>query len=303
MRILYVITGLTIGGAETITVKLASCMQQLGHSVMILCLTGKQLVQTPNKIDVINLNMKKSPLGFIMALRNAKEIIKDFKPNVVHGNMFHANFFCRILREICPIHLLVCSEHSKNIQSKLRMFLLRITDGLCDITTNVSQEAVDYFIAKKVFRKHKSVAVYNGIDLSEFYKNRNDSIRKEFNISNYTFVFVNVSRIMPAKDHKNLLSAFRIVHNAYQNTKLICVGMGDLLDDVMAYAAELKLKNSVLFTGNRSDVSDFYNASDCFVLSSAWEGFGIVLAEAMACELPVISTDCGGTREVVQDCK
>lgn len=301
MKILYTITGLTVGGAETITVNLAVRMHELGHTVKIMYLSGEQLVQVPQEIETVNLCMKKTPLGFVRALLRAKKIVREFQPDVVHGNMFHANFFCRILRPLCSVPRLVCTEHNKNIQSKLRMFLVRITDGLCDITTNVSQEAVDYFIEQKAFRREKSRAVYNGIDVTKFRKDRNDRIRKEFGIPDGMFVFINVSRIMPAKDHKNLLDAFKIVHNGNANTKLVCVGTGDLFEETVSYAHTIGLDDSVIFSGTRSDIPDFYNNADCFVLSSAWEGFGIVLAEAMACELPVISTDCGGTREVVQD--
>lgn len=106
---------------------------------------------------------------------------------------------------------------------------------------------------------------------------------------------------MPAKDHKNLLQAFKIVHEKNSNIKLNCVGDGVYIKDIIAYSIELGLSDSVIFTGSKNNVVDYYDTADCFVLSSAWEGFGIVLVEAMACELPVISTDCGGTKEVVQD--
>lgn len=56
---------------------------------------------------------------------------------------------------------------------------------------------------------------------------------------------------------------------------------------------ELKLINNVIFAGAHIHIEDYYSAADCFVLSSAWEGFGLVLAEAMAANLPVLTTDAG----------
>lgn len=303
MKILYTITGLTLGGAETITVNLASRMQKLGNDVKIMCLSGEVQVKVPDEIETVNLQMSKTPVGFIKALLKAKKIAGEFKPDVVHANMFHAIVFSRFLCVFVKIPRLVCTEHSNNFHGKLRQFLEHCTDFLSDVNTNVSEKATEDFIKKKLFSKKKSLAVYNGIDLNKFYPDCNLPLRKQFNISETDFVFINVSRMMPAKDHRNLLDAFKIIHEKFPDAKLICVGSGELLAETENYAESLGLESSVIFTGAKINVQDFYNASDCFVLSSAWEGFGIVLAEAMACGLPVVSTDCGGTREVVQNDK
>ncbi|MBQ4554419.1 MAG: glycosyltransferase [Spirochaetaceae bacterium] len=301
MNILYIITGLTVGGAEVITLNLAKEMQQCGHKVAVMYLSGENKLCSTNEIEIVGLNMKKTPFGVLNALIKAKNYCNNFAPDVFHANMFHAILFSRFLKLIYPVKKNVDTVHTINIQGRLRMLLLKFTDFLSNVTTNVSQETVNHFINAKVFKKEKSIAVYNGIDLSKFYKNKSNSLRKKYGISDDDFVYINVSRIMPAKDHKNLLDAFKIVQAKNMNTKLICVGDGDLFDDIVEYSKKIGVDNAVIFTGNKKDISSYYNTADCFVLSSAWEGFGIVLAEAMACELPVISTDCGGTKEVVQN--
>lgn len=303
MNILYIITGLTVGGAEVITFNLAKKMQQIGHKVAIMYLTGENRIDNSNVIETIGLNMKKTPFGVLKALMKAKNYCNDFTPDVLHANMFHAILFSRFLRLMYPVKKNIDTVHTINVQGRLRMLLLKLTDCLSNITTNVSQETVDHFIEQKIFKKDKSVAVYNGVDLSKFIKNKSVSLRANYSIPNDNFVYINVSRIMPAKDHKNLLDAFKIVHQKNIKTKLICVGDGDLYNEIIEYSKILGLQDSVIFTGSKKNVVSYYNSADCFVLSSAWEGFGIVLAEAMACELPVITTDCGGTKEVVQnDC-
>lgn len=301
MKIIYTITGLTLGGAETITVNLATRMHELGHTVKLMFLSGEQCIQVPQEIESINLCMKKNPIGFIKAIKKAKKIVKDFQPDVVHANMFHAIVFARALRLFVKVPRLICTEHSNNFHGRIRQIIEHCTDFLSDVNTNVSKNATEYFVKKGLFSEAKAMTVYNGIDLQRFSKHANKRIRDELNIEKSTFVFLNVSRLNPAKDHKTLIQAFSLVHKEQPDTKLICVGDGDLLPMLKTFAEERDVSDSVIFTGAKTTVEDYYNASNCFVLSSAYEGFGLVLAEAMACELPVISTDCGGTREILQD--
>lgn len=301
MNILYTITGLSMGGAETITVNLARQMQERGHTVMIMYLSGEQKVSVPDGVILKNLYLKKNPYGFLKSLRKAKKVIRDFKPDVVHANMFHAIFFTRLLRLFVKIPYLISTEHSNNFHGQVRRFCEHCTDFLSDLNTNVSQMATDYFVQSGVFSKKKSIAMYNGVDMHRFCKKRNSELRTVLNIKNDDFVFINVSRFNEAKDHKTLLTAFNQVHRIKGNTKLLLVGDGELHNEISEIIEELQLNDSVILAGIRHNTEDFYNASDCFVLSSVYEGFGLVLVEAMACELPVISTDCGGTKEIIAE--
>ena len=301
MRIVYTITGLSMGGAETITVNLARRMQERGHAVLIMYLSGNQIVEVPEKIVVYNLHLKKNPIGFIKSLNKAKKIILDFRPDVIHANMFHAILFSRILRLFVKVPRLISTEHSNNYHGKMRLILEHYTDFLSDLNTNVSQMATDYFIKSAVFSARKSIAVYNGIDMNRFFKNRNKNLRKELNINDDDFVFINVSRFNEAKDHKTLINAFSIVHKKNNKTKLLLVGDGELRSEIQQQLKVLQLCDSVILAGIHQNTQDYYNTSDCFVLSSAYEGFGLVLVEAMACELLVISTDCGGTKEIIAE--
>ena len=303
MKIVYIITGLSIGGAETITVNLAEQICQFGNSVIIMYLTGEQKIKVSNEIEVIPLNMKKSLLGFILALKKARRFLKKYKPDVVHANMFHSIIFSRILRIFVKIPRLICTEHSNNYHGIVRKTIEHCTDFLSDVNTNVSIIATENFIKNKIFSAKKTKTVYNGINLKRFALNKNLVIRNEYGIKDNDFVFINVSRLNPAKDHRCLINAFSIVHKQIENTKLLCVGSGELENELKDYAKKCCLEDSVLFIGSKVNVEDYYNASDCFVLSSEYEGFGLAVAEAMACELPVISTDCGGTSEIIQDNK
>jgi glycosyltransferase involved in cell wall biosynthesis len=109
---------------------------------------------------------------------------------------------------------------------------------------------------------------------------------------------VAVGRLWEPKDYPNLLRAVAALQTP---TRLLIVGDGPLRSALELLAVTLGVSDRICFLGVRHDIPAILSACDIFVLSSAWEGFGLVVAEAMACERPVVATDCGGVREVVGD--
>lgn len=305
MKVSLIITGLGMGGAERQVCDLADQFTAKGHKVLLISMTG-ETVNRPlsSKIDVSELNMAKTPIGFIKAYWQARQLIKQFKPDVVHSHMVHANLFSRLLRLSVRIPKLICTAHSTSEGGRGRMLAYRITDKLCDISTNVSQEAVDAFFAQGAVAKGRMLAMHNGIDTERFTFDINHRIRLriELNISEEIPLLLAVGRLNVAKDYPNLLLAFHHIIKAGSLAHLVIIGVGDEETKLIKMVAELGLCKRVYFLGLRHDVHEWMSAADLFVLSSAWEGFGLVVAEAMACERLVVATDCGGVREVVANC-
>lgn len=303
MKILYVLTGLGMGGAEAITVEVANKMFLRGHQVAILYLVGDNLQKhrLDQRIPVWGLNMCKSPLSLLVAVYRARKLVINFSPDIVHGQMVHANLFCRFLRLFCTIPHLICTEHNKNIEGRIRMWFYRFTDKLSDLNTNVSKEATSYFISQKAFSPYKSMTLYNGVDLSKFSKDVSlrTFIRKKYNILDSEFFYLNVGRLTKAKDHKTLIEAFSILVLKGLPVKLVIVGDGDERENLYQLIKDKSLTDVCLLAGIHKDVCQFYSAADCFVLSSLWEGFPMVLIEAMSMELPIVATECG--REAIND--
>ena len=303
MRILYVITGLGLGGAEAITIDIANMMLSRGHQVAIMYLTGEnqQKHRLGQGLEVVGLNMRKTPIGLIRALYHACKWIKAYSPNVVHSQMVHANLFCRFLRLFYRIPFLICTEHNKNIEGKIRMWLYRITDNLSDLNTNVSEEATSHFILNKAFGASKTITVYNGVDLAKYTKDEMErvALRKKYGIAANEFVLLNVGRLAKVKNQAFLIKAFSVLCRQGLAVKLVIVGKGEEEHNLRQLVTEYDLMDRCILAGAHSDVRPFYSAADCFVLTSLWEGFPMVLIEAMSMELPVITSECG--REAVGD--
>lgn len=304
MNILLVITGLGIGGAEKQVCDLADKFFQLGYQVKLVSLSpsfSEQTLPKSNQIEIIYLNMLKTPIELIKAYLKLRKLIKSFNPDVVHSHMFHANLMTRIVRLFTKINRLICTAHNTNEGGSLRMNLYRFTNFLSDLNTNVSQEAVEAFIEKKAVKKNQMVAMGNGIDTSLFKKDDSMKIdiQPSLKLNKNDYVFLAVGRLTAQKDYPNLLRAFSIVNKQKPHTCLLIAGIGELEQELKQYVNQLGISEKVSFLGLRRDIHKLMNLADTYVMSSHFEGFGLVIAEAMSTEKVVISTDCGGTREVI----
>lgn len=292
MKILYLITGLSGGGAEKVVADLADQMVIRGHQVKILYLRGREIIVRPSSrdIELIYLGFEE-PINFYSASNKFQMIVKQFQPDIVHSHMVHANIFSRLNRIFIKINKLICTAHNSNEGGALRMFCYRLTNSFSDINTNVSVEAVETFIKKKAFDK-KAIAVYNGIDLNKF-----KFIEKKSNSIKNIFA---VGRLNIQKDYPNLLKALALLPDKTL-FNLFIVGEGEERNNIEALIESYDLKSCVKLLGRRDDVSELFKQADIFVLSSAYEGFGLVVAEAMASNTFVVGTDCGGVKEVMGD--
>lgn len=300
MKVLFVITGLGMGGAENLVVNLADYFKLHGHQVIIAYAFGDVVVKPrSDEIPVISLGVK-SYRDFFLGYLNLRKVINDFKPDVVHSHMIHANLLSRLVRVTTTIPRLICTAHSTNEGGRLRMLIYRMTNFLNDVFTNVSDDAVSKFISLGAAKVGQIISVPNGVDTNKFHfdiRCCNDLPR-----ANGEKYIIAVGRLSAAKDYANLITAMSLVVLNNNKVKLKIVGDGELKKELHDLVVKLKLEENIDFLGVRHDIPQLMSASDLFVLSSAYEGFGLVVAEAMACELPVVATDCGGVKEVVGEC-
>lgn len=110
-----------------------------------------------------------------------------------------------------------------------------------------------------------------------------------------------VGTLKTQKDHATLLRAMALLPSTL-DAKLVILGNGSLLEELLRLREELGLEHKVHFAGFATDPSDWYRTADLFVLSSRWEGFANVIVEALSFGLPVISTNCpSGPAEILED--
>jgi len=300
MKILYLITGLRLGGAEKQLILMAVEQKRLGNEVVIVSMesNGYLVPEILSKdIDIVELNVTGLSSLYDGYKRLAKAI-KEFKPDIIHAHMIHANMLSRVYKFFNSDVKLLNTAHNIN-EGRLLMNFYRFTRSVPDWSTNVSNEAYAYFIKKGFFKKQKSSIIYNAIDTDSYNTDEQPVDAQKIIAKGDSFVFLFAGRLHQQKNVPMLLQAFADLIASNKKTILLIAGDGALMEPLKNMAAGLSIAEYVRFLGKRADLPLLMKSADCFVLSSDFEGFGLVVGEAMASGLPVIATDCGGVAEVM----
>lgn len=299
--LVFIITSLAYGGAETQLVQLAGRLKSRRWNVRVVSMIPPQaFVEEFGKvgIPVHSLDMRRG-VPDPRALFRLAAILRRERPQVVHSHMVHANLLARLARPIARVPVLVCTAHNIYEGGRLRELAYRFSDPLCDLTTQVSRAGLERSVRVGAVPGHRIRFFPNGVDAAHFRPDpaARQRIRDELDIGD-AFAWLAVGRYEKNKDYPNMLRAFARQRREREGLLLIA-GNGSLRGDAEQLAGELGVADWVKFLGIRKDVPGLMNAADAYLMSSAWEGMPIVLLEASATGLPVVATDVGGNREVV----
>lgn len=155
-----------------------------------------------------------------------------------------------------------------------------------------SSEAADYMFGKRSVQRGLATLVHNGIDLNAYCYDQKARIscRRGFELEN-NLVIGHIGRFNQQKNHRFLLEIFKRIKDARHDSVLLLVGTGELETQIREQASELGIKDSVIFTGVRSDVPKLLSAMDVFVFPSFYEGMPNTVIEAQATGLPCVIAD------------
>ncbi len=305
MRITFVITGLGMGGAEVQVCTLAAGLLRRGAALQIVAMLPDRAEHpqlSGGAITVDTLGMTRGRWQTSDLFRYAKTV-RAFRPDIVHSHMVHANLLARLGRPLVRTPL-VCTaqnivegpEHAKTapLRTRLREIAYRLSDPLCELTTQVSAEGAKRYVAIGATPASKMKFVPNAIDCERFRPEPElrRRVREELGLRD-VFAWMWIGRMEQQKDPFTLLKAFRIAAATAIPSVLVVVGSGSLEKEVREGARTLGIASKVHFLGLRRDVPALLNGADGYVLSSKHEGLPLVLLEAAASGLPLVVTSAG----------
>lgn len=310
--VLHVITGLEDGGAEAVLFRLCTNDKAARHQVVSLMDKGKYgplLEEYGVRVTCLSMPRGRVTLSGVWQLWR---LIRNGRPDVVQTWMYHADLIAGSVARLTGHQNIVWGIHNTTLVPGESRWSTILVAKLCARLSRwvprqivcCAQRARD--VHRAIGYDHRRMRVIpNGFDLSVFQPDRGAGLRLrlDLGIGAAEQLIGFVARYDPAKDHENLLQALAHLNEQGSCPKCLLVGTGmeACNSPVMQRIASLGLADRVVLLGRRSDISAVMNALDLHVMSSAAEAFPNVLAEAMACGTPCVSTDVGDAAVIVGD--
>jgi glycosyltransferase involved in cell wall biosynthesis len=221
--------------------------------------------------------------------------------DLVHTHLLHADIYGRLAARIAGSKI-VSTYHCDDPFHLIRGVKLadRITASMCSQIICIS-EAVFRFVKENLKISSTPLnVIHYGFKLPDPTEISTD-LRFNLGITKDCLIIGVVARLTGQKGHIYLFQALQILSEFRPPIHLVVVGDGELKDNLMTLATQLGIRTRVHFLGFRTDVASLIHAFDIFVLPSLYEGFGLVLLEAMAASKPIVATGVSAIPEIVLD--
>lgn len=226
--------------------------------------------------------------------KEMNKIVKKY--DIYHVNLTRYRFpLDIIIAKIAGLKIVIHTHSTKIYKSdSTKTNIIRILEhklfkkffiNLSDIIISCNMESAKFFFGEK-----KVNIIYNGIDTNKFkyFTEYRNEIRNQFGVSEDTILLGHVGRFSTEKNHKFLIDIIREISKYNDKYKLMCVGSGDLYNQIIDYAHKQGVTDKLIFTGVRSDINKLLSAMDVFLLPSYHEAYPLVLVEAQANGLPCV---------------
>ena len=291
-RVMFVVGSSGIGGAEMNIVRLVkhsdsnsltfSCLVLGGYGPFV-SLCEKHGIRVIHSVNWIS----RSGWEFLRKLRYEVDVLS------LYG--LKANILFRLVKFFIKTPILICNITSVSWGKKILPVLME----------RMTSFAIDQYVANAVLCKtlfsaaarvdpSKILVIVSGVD------SRVSSYEKRDNHDG-NFVIGSISNIRPMKGHKNIIDAIEIIRESVPNVLFRFIGRDDMGGEIQQYAQKKGVEDCVDFLGFQEDVFKQLKDMDVFLLASDWEGMSTAVKEAMSMGVPVISTDVGAMKELINN--
>ena len=298
-RVLQMIPTLGSGGAERLVMDIVRYIDQSEFEVSLVSLYSMEQTAeiyrtfcSDHNIPIYYLNKK--PGIDLRMLYKLVTLFRKLKPHAVHTHLYAGiyavipNLCCRIPVRLHTIHNMADRELPAVHRKIMRWAYHHGETHPIAISPQEKKTIQEQY----ALPSKKVPLICNGIDTMFFQ-------REKKIVESLETRYICVARFSPQKNHAMLIEAFAYVKSQISNAKLYLVGGGELENQIRTQVSRLGLQESVILTGETSEVKQYLSSCDVFVMASDYEGLPLSMLEAMATNLPVVSTKAGGVVDIV----
>lgn len=312
MKITHIITSLNDGGAEAVLFRL--CTAGTAHQQTVISLRdegkyGPLLREAGVMVYCLGMQPGRVSMG---GLTRLWRLLRQERPDVVQTWMYHADLLGGFIAKLAGVGRVFWGIHHTTLEpGKSKQSTISVA-RLCALLSHWIPSKIVCCANKTAevhadlgYAQQKLVVIANGYDLGRFCPDRDtrNRLRSEWSVDAAMPLMGMVSRFDPQKDHKNLIVALGQLRQLGRAFRFVLAGKGmsETNQELTGWIDAQNLRDQIILLGLRSDIPAVMNALDLHVLSSSSEAFPNVLAEAMACGTPCVTTDVGDAALIVSE--
>ncbi len=301
--ILHLIDTTGPGGAETVFIQLADKLRQSGNKSIVI-IRGKGWVEDEllkRGVKAIIIPAKGSfAFKFLWQLTSQ---IRLNKVDIIQSHLLGSNVYAAIAGLVTRTPVVATYHGMVDVNPNERFKWLKNVAMKWGISryVAVSQRLLNNIQQQNLLVPEKSLVIYNGVDIERYKQPSTSSLRRQLGLNKGVLIIGCLGNVRPAKAYEVLIEAGAKILEKYPQTHFIIAGdkKKSIMLELQKQLEHLNIENHFHFIGFIDNSAEFLSQLDVFVLSSSSEGFSISTIEAMASELPVVVTQCGGPEEIV----
>ena len=313
MRVLVLTTDLSTGGAEMALFRVLNTLTAQGIEPLVVSMMGIHGKHFPTMgLPIYSLEMPRAMLTWrgIMKLR---AIVREFKPDIIQGWMYHANVVAHLARFFCvspkpPLALAVRASLTRFAEDRpltkmvirADAVLSRFADRVFYVSRLGHQQHVDFG-----YCAHNAVVIPNGFNCQVFKPDlaARDWLRAQLGLPQDALCVGLIASAQPVKNHAGFFQAVAEITDEFPHAHFLCVGRRVTEENAELKAAiPDKARACVHLLGERGDIPRLTAGLDLAMSTSHAEAFPNVVGEAMACGIPLVVTDVGDSAWILDGC-
>ena len=313
MKIIHIIPSLQTGGAERLALDICiEISKRERHQVLLLTLNNKNHFESHDFIKFIDVDVKLSiKSNNKIKVAELQKLVDNFKPDIIHSHLFAAEIISRSIYypkakwfshfhdnmpQLKNLHLKSFLDKKLITNFYEKQYLLKSYKKNGGNEFISISEDTNKYAAKVLPEKYKFHYLKNAINYSKFNLEKNQRTDTILNL-------INIGSFQAKKNQQFLIDVVKILKSKKIRFHLSLLGDGDFKKQVQLKVNQFGLEKEITLTGNVQNVTEYLANSDIYVHSAYYEPFGLVLLEAMAASLPVITLDGKGNRDLIEEGK